>query len=205
MQAEKKSVSRKLGATSLVITLLILVQKVIGLLRESLLANFYGTSEVMDAFLMSESVSIIVMGLIFHFSSPFTPVYAEIIERENRALAKRYQDAIFSFILLSGLLIGVLADLFAEPLLHLIAPGYTGEVFGRTLDYFRWSVWSRVFFALGSLLVAYLHYHGYFLITRVCYLLISITEIITILASLSVGSIFLRYTLTLGNGVFFLS
>ena len=204
MQAEKKSVSRKLGATSLVITLLILVQKVIGLLRESLLANFYGTSEVMDAFLMSESVSIIVMGLIFHFSSPFTPVYAEIIERENRALAKRYQDAIFSFILLSGLLIGVLADLFAEPLLHLIAPGYTGEVFGRTLDYFRWSVWSRVFFALGSLLVAYLHYHGYFLITRVCYLLISITEIITILASLSVGSIFLRYTLTLGNGVFFL-
>ena len=71
MQAEKKSVSRKLGATSLVITLLILVQKVIGLLRESLLANFYGTSEVMDAFLMSESVSIIVMGLIFHFSSPY--------------------------------------------------------------------------------------------------------------------------------------
>ena len=62
MQAEKKSVSRKLGATSLVITLLILVQKVIGLLRESLLANFYGTSEVMDAFLMSESVSIIEIG-----------------------------------------------------------------------------------------------------------------------------------------------
>lgn len=61
--------------TALIITIIALGAKFIGFTREIVLAYFYGTSYVVDAYLMAIAIPGIVFGWITSLSVSYTPIY----------------------------------------------------------------------------------------------------------------------------------
>ena len=64
--------------------------KIMGFLRESILAFFFGANNAVDAYKLSESLSSVLLGWMVAFSVAFVPIYSEIKADYGIIKAKKY-------------------------------------------------------------------------------------------------------------------
>ena len=57
------------------VSIIIVLGKLLGFVREILIGSAFGTSQAVDAFLSAESIATIFLGWLASFSIIFTPVY----------------------------------------------------------------------------------------------------------------------------------
>lgn len=106
-----------------------LLSRVLGLVRDVVLARFFGASLVMDAFLVANRIPNMLRRFFAEgaFSQGFIPVMARYREQHDHGEAREFVDSIagtFGVVLFVVTLIGVVAS----PLLVLIvAPGFVGD------------------------------------------------------------------------------
>ncbi len=117
-----------LASTSLVGGMTLL-SRVLGLVRDVVLARFFGASLVMDAFLVANRIPNMLRRFFAEgaFSQGFVPVMARYRENSDDADAREFVNAVagtFGLILFVVTLIGVVA---APLLVLVVAPGFVGD------------------------------------------------------------------------------
>ncbi|HEY5219609.1 MAG TPA: murein biosynthesis integral membrane protein MurJ [Gemmatimonadaceae bacterium] len=137
------------GAAAALVATGILSSRILGLVRNSLIARYLGTSIAADAWNASFKIPNVLQNLFGEgaLSAAFIPVYSRLLGEGHDDEAQRTAGAVAAILALSVavfVLVGVLA---APVLIYAIAPGFTGE--RRTLTV----ALTRVLFPGAGLLV----------------------------------------------------
>jgi putative peptidoglycan lipid II flippase len=139
----------------------ILSSRITGLLRERVLAYFFGVSAVMDVWTVVFRVPNILQNLLGEgtISAAFIPTYSRMIEEERYEEAGRFAGAIFGILLATAAVIAALGIVLAEPIVALSAPGFTDDaakVAAGTLEIDRFALSVRgikLIFPMAGILV----------------------------------------------------
>lgn len=115
-------------STSLV-SVMTLLSRILGLVRDVVLARYFGASLVMDAFLVANRIPNMLRRFFAEgaFSQGFIPVMSRYRERHGHDEAREFVDAVagtFGVVLFVVTVIGVIA---APVLVLVVAPGFVGD------------------------------------------------------------------------------
>ena len=180
---------KKIIATSLLITCISLVGKVLGFLRETLLAGFFGTSYVVDAYLMSVYIPSILFGWIPAISAGYVPKYFEVNEKKR--------DKFTSNVLCCTILVALIAILFAMMLNHqivrIVAPGFSKERFELTALYLKITIWTVLLNTPIQIMTSYLNCKERFVQSSVSVLFLSFIQAIFIVLAAKFNLVLLPF------------
>lgn len=117
------------GGAAAIIAVGILISRLFGIVRQTLMASFLGTSAAADAFSASFKITNILQNMFGEgaLSASFVPVYSKLLARGEHEEADRTAGAIAALL---GLAVSVLVlvGIVATPVLvPLIAWGFTGK------------------------------------------------------------------------------
>ena len=151
---------------STVVSGMTLLSRVLGLVRDIVLARFFGAGLLMDAFLVAQRIPNMLRRFFAEgaFSAGFVPVMARYKERHGEAEARQYLDAMagtFGAVLFVVTALGVVAS----PLLVLtVAPGFVsgGGDFDLTALMLRFTFPYLLFISLTAFAGGILNTYGRF-------------------------------------------
>ena len=126
-----KASSEKNGAFRAVSTVMLitLAGKLLGLLRDRLLAVNYGTGMYANAFLTASRIPRVFFDMIFAsaIAASFIPVFSEVLKKRGKDEANRFGSNFITLIGASTLLLTVVGMICTGPLVQLFADGYDAE------------------------------------------------------------------------------
>jgi len=107
----------------------ILLSRLAGLVRERVLAHYFGTSMFADVFRAALRMPNVLQNLLGEgtLSASFIPVYAELLEQKRHQEAGRVAGAIFSLLLAVVGLLTLIGVALAPVIVTVFAPGFEGE------------------------------------------------------------------------------
>lgn len=120
---------RQLLKRSSLVSAMTLLSRILGVVRDAVLARYFSTSLVMDAFLVANRIPNMLRRFFAEgaFSQGFVPVMARYRERHSHDEAREFVDAVagtFGIVLFVVTLAGVAA---APILVAVVAPGFIGD------------------------------------------------------------------------------
>ena len=152
--------------TSLLLMLITIGTKCFGLAREKALAHFFGTSDVANIFLIAFTLPMVLSNLFAgSISGGFIPVYTEMAHRGGKDEADRFTTTLAVAVATIALALSVLAIVFAPVLVHMMAPGFQGATFEKTVYMSRITALSMAISAVFSIFKAYLQIHEHFIVS----------------------------------------
>lgn len=138
--------------------------KILGLLREVFLANFYGTSAVTDSYLIANNIpSVLFAAMGASIASTFIPMYTKISKDLDEKRANSFALHVIEILSFICIIIIILGELFTDKIVYLFAAGFEGEVLSYTLIFSRILFPTLLGIALLNVLGAYLQQHSCFL------------------------------------------
>ncbi len=170
------------------ITLLIMgttiLSKLFGFGRELILAYFYGTSNISDAYL----ISTIIPGVIFGFisagiSTGYIPMYSKIEQDNGEMEANRFTNNLFNLLLIICSIIIMISFLFAEQIVRVFALGFEGNTLLLTIKFTKISLFAIYFIGFVSIFSGYLQLKGNYVIPALIGLPLNFIVVISIALS----------------------
>ncbi|HHV59786.1 MAG TPA: murein biosynthesis integral membrane protein MurJ [Clostridiaceae bacterium] len=112
------------------------LSKILGMLRDILVANTYGTSPEAVAFSSASRIPMYFfdIGLAAAVSSVFIPVFNEFLEKEDRQKALEFSNTFLNIVLLFSGIVTVLSFFGAYPIVRIIAGGLPRETFNLAVE-----------------------------------------------------------------------
>jgi len=104
--------------------IIILVSKLLGLFRDTLVANFYGTGMESVAYTAASKLPVTIFDLVIGgvVSAAFIPVFNSVLVKKGKKDAMKFANSYVNLIILVCAVISVIGIVFAAPLVKFIAP-----------------------------------------------------------------------------------
>ena len=138
-----------------IVTVLLIISRITGFLRETAIAYQFGTTAYADAYLMA---SMLPQILFFAFSdavkTAFIPVYSQYQNEEDGNAFVLTADVVIGALMLVTSVVLVIA---APVLVRLVAPGFSGETYTMTVTMSRILMPGLFFMGLSGLTSGVLH------------------------------------------------
>ena len=116
-----------LGAT-LSVSLLAVFVKLLGFVREALIAAYYGATAETDAFFFAEGMPNTFFPAVgSSLALAFTSLYIQKRETKGEEISERYASRMICMSALLGVVLGVLGVAASPLLVPLFAPGFSGK------------------------------------------------------------------------------
>lgn len=161
--------------------------KFFGLLREVLIAAYYGTTDLTDAYLIAHSIPTIAFALIGSaIATTYIPMYSKVNSERDETSANTFTLHLLVVLLFFCLMISLLGELFTKNIVWIFAPGFSGEKLTITENFSRILFPSVFAMTLFDLFGSYLQWHEKF---RPVVLVPMIGNIV-IIVSLYISSLF---------------
>lgn len=150
--AQPKDYNSSITSAALIIGAASLLSRILGLLRDRVLAGHFGAGDVLDAYYLAFRIPDFIYNLIFlgAISAGFIPIFSKYLAR-NKDEAWKLVNTLLNGLLLSISALGVLVAIFANPLVHLIAPTFIGEKFDLAVNLTRIIMFSPILLGISSL------------------------------------------------------
>lgn len=143
-----------------------MVSRVLGFIRDILIAGVLGTGPIADAFFVAFKFPNLFRRLFAEgaFNAAFVPLFAKRLEGEGQASAKRFAEEALSVLLTTLILFTIAAQLAMPWLMYVIAPGFadTPDKFEMGILFTRIAFPYLMFMSLVALLSAVLNSVGRF-------------------------------------------
>lgn len=141
---------------------------VVGLVRQSIVGNQFGTTAAFDAFAAANTIPELLYTMLSGgaLAFAFIPVYSETLARGSNSDANRLLSHVFNAILLLTALASIVVALLAPWLVSApwgVAPNFPPEVQRLTVQLMQILLLSTIIFAVSSILTGALHAHQHFL------------------------------------------
>ena len=119
---QSESVVRSAG----VVSIAVLMSRVTGLVRESVMARLFGAGLIYDAFQLGFRIPNLTRDLFAEgaLSSAFVPTFTEYLTNRGKDAAARLVNLVATALILIVGVVCALGVIFAPQLVHLMAPGY---------------------------------------------------------------------------------
>ena len=103
--------------------------RVLGFLRDILIASVLGASPVADAFFVAFKLPNFLRRLFAEgaFNAAFVPLFAGTLERDGREAAKSFAEDVLTVLLWTLLVLVIVAQIVMPWLMHVLAPGFADE------------------------------------------------------------------------------
>lgn len=156
----------KAARTIGIMAVIIMLAKVMGLLREMLVADIYGQGMESDIINTATQIPLLFFDMVLGVAilSTFVPVFNKYIEKDGKDAAIAFANNFASIVGLIATAAAVLGIIFAQPLVKLMVPGYA-DVAGKaeqTARLLRILFPSIVFTAMAYIAVGILQSFGEF-------------------------------------------
>ena len=163
-----------------------LISRILGYLRDILIAFFLGTSAFADAFFVAFRLPNTFRRLFAEgtFNAAFIPSYtsAKLI---NKKTGKKFADNVLSLLLFILLFVVTIAEIFTPYLVYLIAPGFMSDdiKFNLAVEFTRITFPFLLFVSLASFFSGILNSHNKFAAAAAAPIILNILLIISIVIS----------------------
>ncbi len=177
---------------SIYLAIIILLSKVIGFGRELVLANFYGVSNISDAYL----ISLTITGAIFTFigegiNANYIPIYNKISIQESEKSAETFTNNLITVLLFLCTILTLLGFFFAKELVGLFASGFQEETSILATNFTKISFFGMYFILLFYVFTGYLQIKKNYLMPAIAGLAVGLVATISIYMSVYTSIYFL--------------
>ena len=120
---------KSITASTLSVTIVLALSKVIGFLREAVIAKYFGVSWLTDAYNAAYTLpgTIIQSTITACMIATFIPNYTSILAKNGKKDADRFANNMLTATLLLSLLLMVLVYIFMPLLMQLVAPKFDAQ------------------------------------------------------------------------------
>lgn len=166
--------------------IVIIVSKLIGMLRDIVLANYFGTSYISDAYLIASSVPTLLFYFIGHsISTAYIPMYNKVKYDEGKESAQRFTNNLINVSFLIGTVIVIFLMVWPQVAVKLFAAGFDEKTAELAARFIRISTLSIYVMTLVYVFNGYLQANGNFLTPAA----ISIPRNVVIMISIVVAAV----------------
>lgn len=164
--------------TVIVITIITIISKILGFLREMILAYFFGTSFISDAYLLAISIPIILFGFLSCFSIAYIPIYTDIRYKNGDIESNKFTNKIISITIILSIFCVLICNLFNAQVVNILAPGFSLKTSKLTSEFLYISVNIILIVPVANILVSYLNCNNKYFQSNIATLSISIIQIV---------------------------
>lgn len=150
--SSRQSASFSMARSASVVAIGFVASRVLGLVREILLARQFGTSGDYDAYITAFRIPDLLFLVIMSgaFGAAFIPVFAGFLGRNDDVRAWQLASTVLTLSGIALLIFGALTFVFAGPMVqYLIAPGMAPEYQAVAVDLMRILLLQPLFLGLG--------------------------------------------------------
>ena len=163
-----------------------LLSRILGYLRDILIAVFLGTSIYADAFFVAFRLPNTFRRLFAEgtFNAAFIPSYADAKQKGNET-AKKFADEVFNLLLFFLILLVLIIEIFTPFLVYLIAPGFyeDPQKFDLATEFTRITFPFLLFVSLSSLISGILNTNNKFAAAAAAPIILNIILILSMMVS----------------------
>ena len=173
-----------------------LISRILGYLRDILIAIFLGTGLLADAFFVAFRIPNTFRRLFSEgtFNAAFVPSYASEMVRGKKQ-SNKFANEIFNLLLISLLLITLVVQIFMPAFVSLIAPGFVSDIdkMEMAITLTRITFPFLLFICLASFFAAILNSHNKFAAASGAPIILNIVLVLVLLFSSSLGDTLVFY------------
>ena len=158
---------RQIARAAGVVMAAFVLSNLVGLARQILVSQAFGTSAVIDAFNAASRLPDLLFNLVAGgaLGSAFIPTFTGFLVRGERERAWHLASSIANLVTLTLLLTSAIAWVFAPPIVrHILAPGFSPQQQALTAHLLRILLVSPLIFGLSGLVMGILNAHQRFLL-----------------------------------------
>ncbi len=159
--------THKLNAVQIgvVVAVMTLLSKFIGFIREMIIANYYGTGYITDAYVMAQSIpGILFGGILGAVATAHVPLYSKTVEKQGEEVGNRFTSSVMNILLIASAVSALIGLFFSNHLVSIFARGFRGETAELTSFYLKVTFIYVLFSSLIGIMDDYLQYKGKFII-----------------------------------------
>lgn len=156
--------------------------QILGLIRDRLLANYFGTSAIVDVYYASFRIPDLIFVLVSALVSAavLIPIFSKHLE--DRAKIKNYIDSLFTAFIFSMFIIGLITFIFTPWLLSVTVPGLMGGLFeGELILFTRILLLSPILLGISQLFGGIIQSYKQFVVYAISPILYNLGIVIGIL------------------------
>ncbi len=157
--AEAPGEARGIARAAGVVALGNIASRLLGLVRETLIANLFGAGAMVDAFRVAVIIPRSAFDLLIggHASSALVPVFSEYASQHGRAALWGLASAMLSLVATAMTALVLLVEAFAPALVYLVSSGSSLGVQALAADLLRVTAPAILFLSLATVLTGLLY------------------------------------------------
>ena len=176
----------RLSKISLLLAVFFLLDKLLAILRQVLIARQFGLSRELDAFNVANNVPDLLFALIAGgaLAMAFIPVLSEVLTKSGRESSWQLFSHIANLAFLVTGLLALLVAIFAAPMVRAeigIAPGFTSAQQDVVIHLMRLNLIATIIFSISGLVMAGLQANQHFFLPALAPLFYNIGQIFGVL------------------------
>ncbi|MEO5377417.1 MAG: murein biosynthesis integral membrane protein MurJ [Magnetococcus sp. DMHC-6] len=160
------------------ISLFTLLSRILGFIRDIVIAQTFGAGMAADAFFVAQKIPNFLRRLFAEgaFSSAFVPIFSDYLSSDQESETRRAVEAIFTYLTFILVLVVLTGQIFMPYLMYLIAPGFMddAEKYTLTVDLTRITFPYILFISLVSLSGGILNSYDRFALTAATPILLNV-------------------------------
>ncbi|MFO0955371.1 MAG: murein biosynthesis integral membrane protein MurJ [Candidatus Saccharibacteria bacterium] len=143
---------RSISVSAALISLSYLLSRLLGLVRDRLLASNFGLSPQADAYAAAFRIPDLLFTLLVSgaFAVSFIPVFVGLLEKKKQKEAWEVASTLLNIIVVFTVAFGIFSFIFAEPLVKIIAPGFDAARLEMTVTLTRIMLITPLLFGISS-------------------------------------------------------
>ena len=160
MKTQNKQIARAAG----IIAVTALISRLLGFVRDWFIYTRFGESYITDAFNAAFSVPDFIYMLLVGgaLSSAFIPVFSSYLATDREEDAWKMASVVFNYTMLALVFLIILAFIYADPLVYLLAPKLPPYYLHMAVFYTRLMFIQCFFMALNGLALGVLNSYNHF-------------------------------------------
>src|SRR5579884_154114 len=189
----------RLASAALVLSASFVVSRVLGLLRNVLIADIFprhATDAYFAAFRIPDTMYTLVSGGAL--ASAFIPVFAGLLEERRGREAWRVASTVINTVFLALAVFAAVAFIFAPQIMALLLPSFAPGELGTAVDLTRIMLLQPIFLGVQAVVASVLQSYNRFTLTAVAPLVYTIAGIIGALLGRTYGVSALAWSIVVG-------
>lgn len=204
-----KILFKKLNTTilggAILISFFTIISKVLGLVRDRILASFFGAGEILDVYFASFRIPDLIFNTLVlgALASAFVPVFVRLSQRD-KIRANHVSNSILNILTTVLALVAVIVIIKAEFFVKLLVPGFNSEQLALTIQLTRIMLLSIIIFGASNVMSSLLNSYKLYFFYSLAPVAYNLGIIIGIILSNFYGYVYLAWGVVLGSLLHFL-
>lgn len=183
---------------AVLMAILALLCKILGFLKESAMAYFFGNSYIVDAYSMTDSIVFVLCGWLVALATVYIPRYILIRDKSGEKQAEEYTNKVLTISVVVSFLVAIVCAIFKDVVIAVFARSASDEMLFVLKAFFGVAIFAMPFLAVYRVLRGYFDSNSHFVIGAVVDLGISIIMFAIILTAGLYNSNIIRWVIPCG-------